>query len=98
VLSLITNDAALSSQDKAEVEAFASGFRGFDYALPALQRFLTDYSGSISLLEETFQRAVVEKILLNRSWEAVLQHTEFAGRKPLLKNLRENIRKLYEQT
>jgi tRNA(Met) cytidine acetyltransferase len=96
VLSLIKTDAALLNQDRAEVEAFAFGFRGLDYALPAIQRFLITYSDTIYRLDETAQQVLIEKVMLNRSWETVLQHTHHTGRKPLLKNLRENIRKLYE--
>jgi tRNA(Met) cytidine acetyltransferase len=98
VLSLIQADEILHNQDKEEVEAFAFGFRGLDYALPAIQRFLIAYSAVIARLDQAAQQALIEKILLNRSWEAVLQHSHFAGRKPLLKNLRENIRNIYEHT
>jgi len=98
ILSFFTAVETLHHQDKEEVEAFAFGFRGLDYALPAIQRFLIAYSADIMRLDEASQRALVEKILLNRRWETVLQHTHYAGRKPLLKNLRETIRKLYEHT
>jgi hypothetical protein len=59
---------------------------------------LIAYSAVIARLDQAAQQALIEKILLNRSWEAVLQHSHFAGRKPLLKNLRENIRNIYEHT
>lgn len=98
ILSLLHSDQALSLQDRQEVQAFAFGFRGLDYALPALQRFLIVRRAELTRLNTGDQRTLIEKILLNRSWQAVLQHSDYAGRKPLLKKLRESIGELYEHT
>ncbi len=98
LLSLVITENTLTHQDKDEIRAFAFGFHGLDYSLPALQRLLISQSGKLSQFDPNTQRLLVEKILLNRSWEAVLGHSDFAGRKPLLQNLRHNISELYEQS
>ncbi len=98
LLSLVITENPLTHQDEDEIRAFAFGFHGLDYSLPALQRLLISQSGKLSQFDPNTRRLLVEKILLNRSWEAVLGHSDFAGRKPLLQNLRHNISELYEQS
>ncbi len=98
LLSLVITENPLTHQDEDEIRAFAFGFHGLDYSLPALQRLLISQSGKLSQFDPNTRRLLVEKILLNRSWEAVLGHSDFAGRKPMLQNLRHNISELYEQS
>ena len=87
-----------SAQDDEIIRAFAYGFYGLDYALTALQRFLVSNANGLSRLDSNTQRIIIEKLLLNYSWQRVLSYSEFCGRKPLLQNLRDNIRILYEYT
>jgi tRNA(Met) cytidine acetyltransferase len=98
ILSLLGSKINLTPQQKDEVEAFAFGYRGFDYSLATLQRFLIHRSTQIKDLNLMQQRILIEKIMLNRDWDVVLKHAAFAGRKPLLQEIRNQIRKLYEQT
>lgn len=96
LLNLLDMQQELSQQDRDEVAAFAYGHRGLDYSQAALQRFLIQqYCNAVNDSDDT-HRVLIEKILLNRGWSDILMHSAYAGRKPLLKNMRESIRKLYE--
>ncbi len=98
LLKLANFACKISPQDDEIIRAFAYGFYGLDYALTALQRFLVSNASALSRLDSSTQRIMIEKLLLNYSWQRVLCYSEFSGRKPLLQYLRENIRILYEYT
>ena len=85
-----------TSHDTEIIRAFAYGFYGLDYALPALQHFIVSSTACLLQLERNAQRLVVEKLLLNYDWINVITRSELAGKKALLQNLRDNIRIMYE--
>ena len=87
----------LDTMQRDEVKAFGSGFRGFDYAQPTLQRCLITNLPKTSGLSEVHQRALIEKVLQGRDWDEVARHLQLAGRKPLLRLLRRGIEAIEQE-
>jgi tRNA(Met) cytidine acetyltransferase len=92
LLKILNIKYQLSDQECNELRAFGQGYRGFEYTLGTLQRFL------ISVLPQKTRDAseiqlAVEKILQNKSWSLL---SESDGKKHSLKKLRGTIAGLIE--
>ena len=71
-------------QEQQELQAFAEGYRGFEYAQPLLQRWLIS-TRKLTALDDADARLAVQKILQNNDWSSL---AEAVGKKQGLKNLR----------
>jgi tRNA(Met) cytidine acetyltransferase len=73
--------------DQAEIEAFVSGYKGFDLSYGCLQPYV------MQLIAQSRERIevhnwLVEKVIQNKPWEQLTSHDNIVGRKQCQQELR----------
>lgn len=73
--------------DQAEIDAFVSGFKGFDLSYASLQPYV------MQLIAQSCERIevhdwLVEKVIQNKPWEHLTSHDNIVGRKQCQQKLR----------
>ncbi len=71
----------LTSQEKAEIETFAYGHRGFELTLPALKRLSLQHGSCARLAGMDQAQLWVRCVLQNRSWDDARREGLCTGRK-----------------
>ncbi len=77
--------AELDADERAEVEAFVDGHRGFEFCFASLQQFVMH---AIAQSEIEADRLLIEKAVQNRSWNHLPRGTGSDGRRQLQQRLR----------
>ena len=85
LLRLADFDTAIGELERDDIEAFASGNRGFELCFASLQKYVMKRiaQGDISPA-----RLLVEKAVQNRAWEHIEREAGDEGRRQLLRRLR----------
>lgn len=86
----------LSALDKDEILAVTCGFRGLELSLVSLQRLLISTLWGKPDLTEDQRRLLIERLLLNKSWQQLQAVYADDGRKQLTQKLRQSLKICYE--
>ena len=98
LIQLLNARYQLSQQDENEIDAFATGYRGFELTQASLQKFVLNKlsKNHAVILESADITLLVEKILLDRPSHQLSDANRYSGRKELIQQLRLIIKTLNE--
>ena len=85
----------LGALDQEDIRAFSQGHRGFDLSQGSLQKLLISCLPEMTGLSDQQQALLIEKVLLNRDWQA-LSPPATVGRRQLQQQLRQIILQCHE--
>ena len=88
IIQLANVEYSFSEQDEDEISAFAGGFRGLELSQAVLQKLLIHRCSRLAELAPDLIRPAIEKIALNKHWQALPGHAGHHGKNELLKQLR----------
>jgi len=84
----------MSKLDMADVQAFASGHKGFELCFGSLQRFVMQKIANMPPGDGKVHPWLIEKAVQNRDWSRIDQYSTFAGRKSAQRKLRDLVKSL----
>jgi len=88
LLQMLAISYPLNKLDQDAVKAFSQGHRGFDLTQSVLQRLLIAMVYDEGLFNDDEQQLLIEKVLLNRSWQECRGFNADVGRKALTSQIR----------
>jgi tRNA(Met) cytidine acetyltransferase len=96
LLKMLEIRKPLSELDKDEILSVTQGFRGLELSIGALQRLLISTLWGQCGLSTDQRRLLIERLLLNKSWQQLKGANADSGRKQLTQTMRESLRICYE--
>jgi len=88
LLQMLAISYPLNGLDQDAIKAFSQGYRGFDLTQSVLQRLLIATVYDEELFNDNEQQFLIEKVLLNRSWQECRGFNAGVGRKALTSQIR----------
>jgi hypothetical protein len=96
LLKMLSINYALMTQDIREIDAFVHGHRGLDLTLGPLQKLVISNIDKTDRLNSQQIQLLIDKILLDRSWQDCIPRHSELGKKQLLSQLRTSLGLLNE--